>query len=336
MKSSMNTSRYLLLAAAVAALGCGTEAVDRTSAAELAGGRAGEIALIPAVEVDGLEELDQRSHGTVFVDEVLLNARSVRIRDTSGRDRQVSSSGRYLLRYSPAAGESGLSRIWAPADAEYTDLALDVGPLFATEESLREESRARGFDVSLLRNASTVVRGFIAVEGRKAHGLGSEGQALSEGRGCVGNDALACEGTVPDTAPARVRPTDEKARTDNGTVPDTAPARDEMATANQGLQANLRTDGQLPSRSYIPFVMVTNGSFTLGTELDPVVNQGGGVVKLHLDANALFSDERLAELANAAEEDPEGITSTLRPEEVSTSVHVEAGEVVTISGPRPR
>jgi len=331
---TMKTFKVLSAVLLALASACGEIHEERATAAELTGGRAGEVALIPTVEVDGLEELTDRSEGTVFVEEVIMHAQSVRLLDTQGQARNLRGSNRYFLRYSPAAGEAGLSRLWAPADGQFTDLAIDVGPIHLSEATIRDESRARGFDLTDLNEASVLIRGVITVGGGSQRTLM---HTMSGGEGC-GPHGDGCDRTVPDGAPAKggIHPerAESMALAETSTVPDGAPARGEVANAKQGLTPAGELGG-LPGREFRSFVMVSNSALSLGTTLDPVVAQGGGMVRLHLDVNQLLSDARIAELREAAalETDTRVLSRRLEHDEVTKSFHVQAGEVATVRGP---
>ena len=193
MKRSMG-----VLAGMLVAVGCGQPIQEHTSGVELTGGRAGQVAIIPEVDVVGLEELTDRTAGTVFVEEVLMHADGVRVWEPSGHSAELAGSDHFFLRYNPSAGASGLTRLWAPADGRYSDLTVQVGPLSMNQDMLTQLSRERGFDLALLQDASIVIRGMMAVGAAAGGTPGLEAQALKEGCG------VACEGTTPDTGlPAR-------------------------------------------------------------------------------------------------------------------------------------
>lgn len=333
--------RPLSLMALVAGLtaSCAVEEAERTSLMELAGGRDGQIALLPSVEVDGLEELSARTGGTVFVEEVILHARRVALQDGRAQEHDITGTGRVLLRYSPAAPEAGLSRIWTEARPDYSQLTLDVSPLSASPQELREESRARGFDVSALAGNSVVVRGFIFVPSAQQQGL----EGADPTTGCTAGSGRSCDGMVPDTAPAAVslRSANPRApaRDHPGMVPDTAPAKGDDSTNKSLIPGAGATDSSHPDDDVRPFVLMARARFPLVGLLDPVVSQGGGLVSLHLNANDLFTDERLNALADdAAASDSESVvTSSLPLEDVSGCFQVQSGSPsVTIAGPRPR
>jgi hypothetical protein len=301
-----------------------------------------EIAFVPAVVVDGLERLNERSHGTVFVEEVLLHAGTVKIRDTRGDDHDLGGSDRCLLRYSPAAGEAGLSRLWTPA-AEYEALLLEATPLFASPDAIRRESRVRGFDVSELADASVLVRGVVVV-GEAGAGEGGLSSLAAPGLGCANGNGLACRGTVPDTAPARgntPRPvgsgsTEGMAREDDGTVPDTAPARGEVTHGKTGWDDGQGPGDLLGGRTLVPFVLTTSSRFQLSGALDPRVSRQGGVVALHLDADRLFTDARLRQLVSAAVNVGGVVRASVPLGDVSASFRVQASQTSPLAGPKPR
>jgi hypothetical protein len=314
------------LMAAALLVGCGQETSDKTSGVELTGSRPGEIAIIPQVTVDGLEQLTNRTAGTVFVEEVLLNAAEVRLWEnaTSSRDLKGASE-HFLLRYNPSAGEAGLTRLWTPANGLYSDLTLDVGPLRVTEEQAAAESRVRGFDLTQLRDASVVIKGQLLVDSGAPDGWTEQGQSLGS-RCSLGQ----CEGTVPDTAPAAPRTKETLS-----TVPDTAPAKDEVTGGTPGMERNHIAG--LRQKTYRPFYFISAGRFAMGVSLDPVVAQGGGAVRFHLDVNSLFSDDRLADLQSASRTQGVGpVVQGLRAEDISRSINVNAGNVDLLPGMRPR
>jgi hypothetical protein len=326
----------------VLATGCG-QVAEQESVDLGQTGRAGALELVPAVRVDGLEALTARTAGSLFVEEVIMNARGVHLWDTQGDPQDIKGAARFFLRYNPGAGERGLSRLYAPADGRYSQLTVDIAPLFLSEETLEEESRTRGLDLAPLNNASVVIRGMLAVNAADERNM--EGEVRQAGLTCTaGRQGLMCEGTVPDTAPAR-GPLAERALTStqnqgvlesNGTVPDTAPARDEALTAEHGIEKRLPLDGSTPQRRYRPFVLVAQSSFVLGTELSPALLLGNSHVVLHLDVNQLFSDARLAELASAVGLQSEAlVVRVVRDDEISASFHVESSEVVGLGAPPP-
>ncbi|MBI5496837.1 MAG: hypothetical protein HY904_17620 [Deltaproteobacteria bacterium] len=316
----MKRTAWVVGAALWAAACLGPVEGEHPSAAALTGGRPGEIALVPVVNVDGLEALTNRSVGTVFVNEVLLNATDVRLWDGEGNRRSILAEPQYLLRYDPAAGETGLSRLWAPADGRYQTLTLDVGPLTLSHGQAQEEARARGFDISDLAGASVLIRGVMVTETAGPQAQLLHATSTESGSGCPEGDSQ-CEGTVPDTAPA-----DGPVAVDNGTVPDTAPARDEVGSQAGGLAG--KVGAAMPMRTYRAFSLVSTGAFMLGTNLDPLVMEGGGAVTLHLDVDALFTDERIAELRQAVRDQRTGdIVRTVNGAELSGSVSVHSKDV---------
>lgn len=309
MKRSMG-----VLAGMLVAVGCGQPIQEHTTGVELTGGRAGQVAIIPEVDVVGLEELTDRTAGTVFVEEVLMHADGVRVWEPSGQSAELAGSDHFFLRYNPSAGASGLTRLWAPADGRYSDLTVQVGPLSMNQDMLTQLSRERGFDLALLQDASIVIRGMMAVGAAAGGTPGLEAQALKEGCG------VACEGTTPDTAPA------DGAKDPTGTTPDTAPARGEVAGQQGGLE---RSGGPtaLPRRTYRPFAIIGTASFNMGTSLDPVVMEGGGAVRLRLDANKLLTQQSLEDLAQAAREQTGMVVRRVVSEELFRSVAVRTGDV---------
>lgn len=310
----MKRSTGLLGAVMMLAMGCGQAGQERTSGVELTGGRAGQVAIIPEVDVVGLEELTDRTAGAVFVEEVIMHASGVRVWEPSGQSAELQGSDHFFLRYNPSAGASGLTRLWAPADGRYSDLTVQVAPLSMSQELLTQLGRERGFDVSLLQDSSIVIRGMMAVSGAPGSGPGLETQAHKEGCG------VACEGTTPDTAPA------DGVQDNTGTTPDTAPARDEVFSQKGGLERTA-TPGGLPRRSYRPFAIIGTAEFNLGTSLDPVIMEGGGAVRLRLDANKLLSPQNIQDLQQAASQQTGMVVRRLMSDDVFRSIVVRTGDV---------
>lgn len=324
------------LVGAALSLGCGVEAAgqERVGGVEAPGGRQGQVALVPLVEVDGLERLADRSNGNVFLEEVLLHGVAVRVRTLDGREHDVSGGERFYLRYNPAAGEAGLTRLWVPASQELDQLTVQVQPDQRSLEQLEAESRTRGMNLTELQGASVLIRGMVAVangHGANSGGAGSDRNLQFRGLGCVNG---SCGNTVPDTAPA-----DGPFRQlsdDNGTVPDTAPAEDEVAKSASGL-SDPNTPGSIPRREFRKFTVVASARFLLQARLDPGALAEGGTVHLHLDANALFSDESLESLQMCGDAaNNQVLRRSLSGEDVVRASRFEVNEVAVTNDVKPR
>ena len=258
----------------------------------------GQIALLPTVEVDNLEQLMDRSAGTVFLRSVTMHAENARVVRADGSDAPLSDDGLLLLHYDPSANQEAWSTLWAPATGDFVELALSLAPTTVPADRLEAESRVRGYDVTALAGSTVLIEGVVGVPTTGSPG----GVVALNASDQPGADpctfrGVGCGGTVPDTAPAVGN---LRARVNNGTVPDTAPAWSDTGS-DQGSQKAQSAPGTLPGREYRRFTVIATGRLGLAAPLEASVAVHGGMVALHLDVNALFSEERLRDLQQAAQ-----------------------------------
>jgi hypothetical protein len=281
----------------------------------------------PVIVLNNLVDLTARTHGQLFVEEVVFHAPTVQIRNGPAvvadlMDLESNGGGSIFFRYEASnlgqRGDAiGGTRSW-PVDAFSSELRNEISFGFSplertssqTEDSVLNDDYRLGRE---LANHTAFIRGYFSLQEtetsetsyRSTHADGTKRTFSASGD----PDGAPASGD-PDGAPASGDPDGAPASGD----PDGAPGdeeedeQDDMeATAANNDSENVLKDetGMQWESQWIPFVLYLDSTFERSVSLQSLpLHQAktGDVipVELNINANNLFSNDLMVKLTNSA------------------------------------
>jgi hypothetical protein len=312
-RQSLQLACRALLMGAVAlacALGCGAPA-------DGAYGDDDVVTVRPRVAIDGLIELSSRTAGRLFVDEVVIHAPLVEVREGGAVLANVLAtdphdSSALFFRY--ALAEAGAShsaiagerqwRLNPPGATDGSRLVFGFSPFTSTPSGLEELAARYGYDFGDLEGYTAYVHGYVAVDDGPAlltsFAAGDPDTDPAKGHDAAGDpDTDPAKGHDaagdPDTDPAKGKPV--------AGDPDTDPARSLVHRASMDFGERGPVDLSPSGRTgqLVPFLLVFEDGAEIGV---PLLHMGRASlgddeylpIELHVDVNRLLSRDRLDDL----------------------------------------
>lgn len=285
------------------------------------------VTVRPRVVIDGLVELSARTGGGLFVDEVVFHAPGVHIRNgqTTIADLLATDPGGHeaLFFHYDAASPGGVGsavggeRRWRlnhPGADEASDVVFSFAPLKASDAEMEALFLRFGYDLGPLNGSMAYIRGYVAVDGEDGSikALGADFSGDPEGDPARSSASGDPEGDPKGEAKSSGDPEGDPAVPNGSGDPEGDPAvpsgepggqRDAEA-AGAHLDPFLGRRARLSSDELVPFFLMVRAELELPI---PLVELGVAdlepgeylPIDLRVDANRLFSAERLADLDRA-------------------------------------